>query len=345
MKTILDIGYGKEELLSMYHRGEISSRLFYGMIQLEDRYNIKHKSFSTCKGICGLISNNIRTIIPSDFVFMSYIYESSLILLALLKHLGICRKKIIVVSHNTLKCGHSSLERIILKIVYSAIDMFLFHSQKNLDESVEQNLIKTNQASFLYWGDDLKYIDGKFKISIDPFYISTGRENRDFKILINAFVDSETPLEIYTNRINYENNYDYLEDIKNKYPNILINYVSKDGETAHFLTQRTAECSCVVIPLLNNHVNYCVGLTSIVEAMALGKAVISSPNPYSPINLEELGIGIYAETIEEWKDAIKYLDKNPEKRKEMGLRARKIAEEFYNIDTTASKIDDILSNM
>ena len=34
MKKILDIGYGKEELLKMYNNGEISSRLFYGMIQL-----------------------------------------------------------------------------------------------------------------------------------------------------------------------------------------------------------------------------------------------------------------------------------------------------------------------
>lgn len=42
MKKILDIGFGKEELLRMFRKGEISSRLFYGTIQLEKKFIIKH---------------------------------------------------------------------------------------------------------------------------------------------------------------------------------------------------------------------------------------------------------------------------------------------------------------
>ena len=176
------------------------------------------------------------------------------------------------------------------------------------------------------------------------FFISTGRENRDFDLMINAFAKTNAQLELYTNRINYDNNYESLEAYLNKYPNVNIQFVDKSNDTTLRLAQRTAECRCVMIPLMKNHVNYCVGLTSIIEAMAMGKPIISSPNPYSPVDITKERIGIVADTLDEWVAAIKYMQDHPEEAEAMGKRARLLAEQCYNINSTAKMLDEVLQS-
>ena len=302
-------------------------------------------SLSSKCGFVGLAVNNLRMIKTDvDIVFMAYIYESSLLLLALLKHLGICHRKIIVISHNTLNSGRNFIERLLFRMVYSTIDMILFHSKKNMDESVNFGLVKSNHAQHFYWGDDLEFVDRMYSPSVNKFFISTGRENRDYEILIEAFVNPKSCLELYTNETNNENDYRYLQSKIGKYPNISIEYVDNSSMTTRRLAQRTARCCCVMIPLLHEQVNYCVGLTSMVEAMAMGKPIISSSNPYSPIDLEKEGIGIYANSVEEWKKAVLFFEQNPDKIKEMGKRARQLAENWFNINETASLLEKEFSS-
>ena len=194
------------------------------------------------------------------------------------------------------------------------------------------------------WDGNLDYIDSHFVVSDNSFFISTGRENRDVKILIDAFSKTNASLEIYVNKRNYNtgNNYSYLEEYVGKYPNIKIVFMEDTELTYEDLCQRTAEARCVVVPLIDKRVNYCVGLTSVVEAMALGKPIISSPNPYSPIDLEKEEIGFYASTVDEWMDAITRCTET--KAHEMGCRARKLAGETYNIHTATTLLDHIFSS-
>jgi glycosyltransferase involved in cell wall biosynthesis len=230
-------------------------------------------------------------------------------------------------------------------MVYKHIDMFFFHSQQNLDDSVALGLVDRPRTRFFYWGDQLAYVDRTYKMSMGDFFISTGRENRDFDLMINAFAKTNAQLELYTNRINYDNNYESLEAYLNKYPNVNIQFVDKSNDTTLRLAQRTAECRCVMIPLMKNHVNYCVGLTSIIEAMAMGKPIISSPNPYSPVDITKERIGIVADTLDEWVAAIKYMNDHPEEAEVMGKRARLLAEQCYNINSTAQLLDEMLQSL
>jgi glycosyltransferase involved in cell wall biosynthesis len=96
---------------------------------------------------------------------------------------------------------------------------------------------------------------------------------------------------------------------------------------------------------MKNHVNYCVGLTSIIEAMAMGKPIISSPNPYSPVDITKERIGIVADTLDEWVAAIKYMNDHPEEAEVMGKRARLLAEQCYNINSTAQLLDEMLQSL
>ena len=57
----------------------------------------------------------------------------------------------------------------------------------------------------------------------------------------------------------------------------------------------SANCKAYVIPLIQDKINYCVGWTSIVEAIALHKKIISTRNPYYPIDIEKESIGYYSD--------------------------------------------------
>ena len=345
-KIILNVGYGKVALVAEYHKGNMSSRHFYGSIELEKsgKYDIKNISLDSRQNLKGSIHNNIMMLQKSDIIFIPYLFVTPLFFLAILKHLKLSKKRIIAISHSTMKQGNGTISRIIYKMIYSTLDVVFFHSQKNLEESINNKSIKSSQAHFLYWGDDLDYIDKTYpNPAMGDFFISTGREQRDYQSLIDAFNNNNIPLEIYTNRINYDNHYDYLDKNIGKYDNIKIEFVERTNESTVKLAKRTSECLCVVVPLNKDHVNYCLGLTSIVEAMAMRKPIISTYNPYSPIDIEKEGIGLIVDEKRTWKDAIQYIYTHKEEAKEMGEKGRVLVEKLFNIKKCTEQVEEAIN--
>lgn len=349
MKRILDLGFGRETLRDLYNLGQISSRLLYGMAEISRRgnYIVIECSMTSHLGLIGLFKNNVKSLKKADIIFMSYIYESSLVLICFLKALGFYKqRKIVGVCHTTVNQGKNIFDKIVKKLVFSSFDKVLFHSYVNMEESLSLGTVNRFQAEFLYWGDDLSFIDKTFpKRSLGDFYVSTGRENRDYSLLINAFVDLPLKLELYTNRFNFENNYDYLENYRSKYKNIDIFMVDRSNETTLHLLERVAASRCVLVPLIQSKINYCLGLTSIVEAMALGKPIISSVNPYSPVDIEKEGIGFIVRNVKEWKSALQFISENPDEAERMGMKARVLAEKKYNIEKCSQQIESVFSSL
>lgn len=345
-KKIIIVGYGLQTLRNMFSQGNMSSRLFYGLIELEKKYEVEHVSYDSRGGLLAFVRNNLCVLRQTDVVYTTYLYEQPFILLSVLRLMGLYRRrKVVAVCHTRLRLRGGWLSRWLSRLVYNHLDMVLFHSQRNLDESVADGLIRSERTRFFLWGDELDYIDRTYRVSSGNFFISTGRENRDFNLLVSAFGKTNAPLELYTNRVNYGNNYESLDLLQGRYSNVNIEFVDKSNDTTFRLVQRTAESLCVVIPLMKSHVDYCVGLTSIVEAMALGKPIISSPNPYSPVDIEAQGIGIVADTEADWVAAIDWVQHHPEEAVLMGRRARKLAEEKFNIRSTSQMLDEVLTSL
>lgn len=344
MKRIFDIGFGRQTLFALYKSSHMSSRLQYGLAQLEYKYHIEHISWAPFN-LKGLFINNLKVLRQCDVVYMTYLYIQPILLLALLRRCGFYRRrKLLAISHVPLRDGRNKMESIILRMSYGAFDKILFHSQINMEESINNGMIDRKLCEFLYWGDDLDYIDSQIKLSQGLSFLSTGREHRDFFTLVNAF--SKIPkanLEIYTNLINYDNDYQTISHIKDIYPNIKINFVSKSSETTKELAQKAGECFCVVIPVEKKEMYYCIGFTSVVEAMAMSKPIISTRNPYYPINIEKEGFGLYADDEESWIKAINYLYSNPGIAAEMGRKGRKLAEEKFNILECSKQIDRLIN--
>ena len=346
MKTILNLGYGKTILHERCQQGIMSSRLLYGTEEIRQtkRYEVVDCSLTDCGGVAGLLRNNLKAIEKADIVYLSYIYESPLLLLAFLKKIGLLKRTLIGVSHRTVKKEGGFWECWMRKFVYRSFDKILFHSRKNMEESIASEMVKASQAEFLYWGDDLTFVDRTFpEKPMGDFLISTGRENRDYHTLIEAFADSHWKIEIYTNRQIGDNCYDDLAEQQGRHENVDIRFVDKSNDTTLALAKRLSECRAVTIPLMKDKIDYCIGLTSVIEAMAYGKPIISTYNPYSPIDIEKEGIGFFVETADDWRKAVAFLMEHPDEASAMGQRARRLAEEQYNIRQCAQQVERIMS--
>ena len=340
MKKVIDIGFGRKTLYELYKSTQMSSRLQYGLAQLEEKYQIEHISWEPFT-VKGLIKNNLKVLRQCDVVFLTYLYMQPVFLLALLRRCGLFKKrKFIAVSHVPLREGRNHIETVLLGIAYTSFNKILFHSQKNMEESINAGLIERKRCDVLLWGDDLDYIDKHIKVSQGITFLSTGREHRDYFTLISAFAKRPNlQLELYTNLYNFDSSNESLIREQGKYNNILIEFVEKSTETTRFLAQKVGECLCVVIPVEKEGLFYCVGFTSVVEAMAMSKPIISTRNPFYPIDLEKEGIGLYVDNTDSWINAIEYLYSHPEIAEEMGKKARRLAEERYNIVECSKQIN------
>ena len=89
------------------------------------------------------------------------------------------------------------------------------------------------------------------------------------------------------------------------------------------------------------------GLTTLVEALALGTPVITTRNATFPYDVDKEGVGISVPyyDVDAWEHALRYLLEHPEETKKMGRNARALAERKFNLENTSKTIADaLLSN-
>lgn len=340
------LGYAFGASVRRYQEGNYPSHYLYGFVELTKKGEDVN---------CEAIPYNITTALSfmmrlikgkPDIIIIPYIYEGPLSLLVFLKKLRLIKASIIAVSHKSFKKEHTLLKRMLYKWLYQSFDMILFHSPLNLKESQKLHWVNPSKMKIIHWGVDIDFYK-KIHSKDSTGFVSTGRENRDFETLIAAFSKTNYTLNIYTNNVNYENDYTFLKQYINKYPNIHIRLVENTKQAALGAIKMVANSFCVVIPVYTDSIYYCVGHTSIVEALALGKPIIATRNPYHPIDIEKEGIGIYVEPedVSSWMNAITFLSENRNKALQMGMKAKLMANDIYNIENFSEELYKICRSL
>lgn len=104
-----------------------------------------------------------------------------------------------------------------------------------------------------------------------------------------------------------------------------------------------AAADIVVIPQRNTIVGKAQVPAKIFDAMAQGKAIISTRISDIPIIIGDAGIIIEPSNIPQLANAIEYLLEHPEERQKLGEKARKRYEEFFKFDSISSKLNILIS--
>ncbi len=201
------------------------------------------------------------------------------------------------------------------------------------------------KLTLIHWGPDLAFYDHLLQEMPDRHpegFISTGKENRDVRTLLQAFCITKEPLDLYIAAANGPMNYQRIIDGYDLPPSVHVHYT--EGIIPYYLARQVANKRCVVICCMD--FPYTVGLTTLVEAFALGLPVICSRNPNFEMDIdkEDIGITVAYNDVEGWTNAIRRLA-NGEEARRMGANARRLAEERFNLEIFSREIAESLREM
>lgn len=264
-------------------------------------------------------------------------------LVIFLRALRIYRKPIVLWHHTAITSNPNPWREWVSRFFYKGIDKMFLFSRKLIQDSLKTQKASRDKLQLIHWGPDIPFYDHLLAEMPDrktEGFISTGKENRDIDTLLQAFSSTTEELDVYIAVSCGTINYKHIIDRYTLPDSIRIHYTN--GVIPYELGKLVARKSCIVICCLD--FPYTVGLTTLVEALALGIPIICSRNPNFEIDIDKEGIGITVEynDIEGWRNAIRYIADHPEEARRMGERARKLAETRFNLDIFSREIAESL---
>lgn len=283
------------------------------------------------------ISRHNIDLLYSPFFFDCYY-------LALLRCLGLYKKPIIAIAQDTWRSQYTDNMKTKIKWNYyrflaqHGVDRLLFISP-NVLAPISSCFDCKKTFALQHWGVDLEYFDAYRKVH-EPRYdyaYATGGSNRDFTILYSAALkDKENKILIQTKKMASIQNTTIPSNVT------LDTSVTQESD----LLDGYNNALCVLVPLKKD-TGSMTGITVVMEAMAMGKAVISTKSDYYPFDIEKEGCGIYIEEgdAKGWQKAISYLRENLEIAKEMGCRGRKLVETKYNYNLFCSELEQHINEL
>lgn len=294
-------------------------------------------------------------------------------LVVLLRALGLFCKPIIVWHHQPIVKSKSRLRELLGRFFYKGFDRLIFFSQKLVDDSLKAPKADPRKLVVGHWGADLAFYD-KIKaelkaeqispshhLTLSPShqndsqlstlnsqldFIATGKEQRDQPTLIEAFNRTGRHLILYIG-INPNPNVPNpnLEAVERCEPADNIDVVKICGLLPYEIAREVAKADCVVICC--HRTRYTAGLTTVVEALALGLPIICSRNPQIPVDFDRLGCGISVEygDVEGWQRAVEYIATHPDEARLMGERGRALAEQMFNDERCAKEVAEWIKQL
>ena len=264
-------------------------------------------------------------------------------LIVLLRALGLFRKPVVIWHHQPVITSPSLWREWLGRLFYRGFDRMFFFSQKLIDDSLRAGKASHSRMVLGHWGADLAFYDRVVQAAagtVRDGFVSTGKEMRDMPTLVSAFNATGADLDIYVARQTGDVSYERVLGGLPLHRNIRLKYV--DRLIPYELSLIVARAGCVAICC--QETKYTVGLTTVVEAMAMGLPMICSDNPQIPvdINAERCGIAVPYGDVEAWKRAIDYMQAHPDEAAAMGRRGRRLAETTYNDTRCAAEVAAVL---
>ena len=271
-----------------------------------------------------------------DAIFSAHHLTTAL--LTFLRKVGLLRTPVISINHRALK--KSLFAQFYTALFVEGNDRVLCFSEATKNHLQNDFGIARSKLDVLPWCIDIEYeklrkenID--YDLSSSQYILSSGRTFRDYETLLSAFEQIEYPLRILgCSPVAGE------KDVRSLFTDISqvpanISFVDRFIPTPEAIDEiKKAYAVAIPLKITPNEPGNTFGVTSLFEAMALGKAVIITRNNYLGIDVEREGIGLVVEPgdVDGWREAITFLLKNPQRAQEMGRKGRYLIETKYNLE-------------
>lgn len=350
--TILN-NYPFQEVWREVERREKPDHHLYGINYFHHRgYNVEIVPFQNSQILQSINQFLYRTQFPvplgdidQQWSSLQFLNDGDLIyapcqtqthILNYLKALGLIKIPIVNLAHHPLARGRLSwLRSPFMKLWVRGNDALPSLSHAVADEI---NSILPLRSSVTNWGPDANFYP--YLGRLGKGVVAAGRTGRDFITFGLAASQTNIPSHIICLQNSVSNTFKtFAKNVQitvqpqnnfMKYPELLKIY---------------ANARVLAIPMVSGF--SLSGLTSLMDALGMGKPVIMTRNPFIDIDIEAEGIGkwIPPGDIEGWKNAIQFFEDNEDKALEMGQRARALVDAGLNSEKFAHQIMDIFDNI
>ena len=205
-------------------------------------------------------------------------------------------------------------------------------------EHIPSNITRIGWVGGVYHRQDIEPMERSFK--------KLWKSKLSFQLCVGGFNPNneyKAIESIFTSDYKYMD-YDYRTYLKEFSP--LLSHLSNNkpykrlwAKSAFEYVSMYNELDVVLIPLKDNGFNNCKSELKVLEAAAMGKAVIvSDVYPYNQICNKYNSILIKGDNPhKEWFEAMKYLIENPNKAHQLSAQLTHDCNERFNIDTITNK--------
>lgn len=287
---------GETATYLQYKQGKVPSHWLYGAVEMEKD---GHEVIWEQEGESFSYDLALTRHYDHDIIFIPNLNLHCHFLLLLLASLGLYRKPIYAYLHHEppVKKGWRSR---IYKFLFRGVRHIFFLSSLTMYRVIESGMACAAKCSLPGWGPDMDFF-AKIPVSDNGYFVSNGKENRDFDTLIEAFRITGKPLYIITARSHAGNDYSWLEEKTRDIQNISVKFVENSSASYTEMLKEMAAAHALVCPLLTDRQTYCVGLSTIADAEGLGKDLIITDNPYHAGRNDTY---LRVNSVQDWVDAI-----------------------------------------
>nr|WP_320058407.1 glycosyltransferase family 4 protein [uncultured Bacteroides sp.] len=233
--------------------------------------------------------------------------------LGMAKKVRLFRPKLIAIFHHPPFEQRLSVER------FDKIIFLSQYAQKEMSTKFPQS---SASMVFMQWGPDKAFYSNNISVlnyqkeQKELIFISNGKTHRDHETLITAAEETKNKTIIVSDEWSLPSNYN--EDCV--YAEIYYQNKPDDRKMIELLNR----CSVLVIPTANSsRLLGPIGLTSFLDAVALGMPIITASNTVFAdiVKEKQLGFVFQAGNLEELKNTMNLFNTNPELISEYGKNA------------------------
>jgi len=262
-------------------------------------------------------------------LIISHGAQSAILLAFMRSILGIKHPPHIIIDVGCLNGGRSRQPELSLfKLAMRSLSSLIYHVSSQKDHYERYFPFLSDKAFYIPFGVDTDFFV-PVDVKLENYILAVGYKFRDWKTLMQAFKDigKDIKLKIVGPK---------RRDIEIE--NIPLNVSHQPYVSITILKDLIAKAKIIVLPLVD--IPYAHGQMSLLQSMAMGKAVIVTKVPatidYVVDGENALLVNVY--DSEDMRNKIELLLNNPQEISRLGRNARKSVEEKFNEKNMAENI-------
>ena len=220
---------------------------------------------------------------------------------------------------------------------HQGMSRILVHSARQLELARESLGVPDNKLSYLPY-----YADTEFWAPSDaeeePLVVAAGREHRDYVTLAQAASGIAARVFVASGSV-------HSPAASSRYPDRWPDNFEVGFADYRSLRTLYRRASVVVVPLVDS--DFQAGVTTVLEAMAVGKPVVVTRTRGQSTVLHDgvTGISVSAGDAAEMREAIGHLLDHPDERRRLGSAARDAVVGGYSVEAYAASLSGHLADL